>query len=247
MFLPSECESTKQHSSSALARPATVFGINFANKLGLAAGLDRTGQRVGELATTGIGHVEIGTLTNPGKLDIRYRTHQRRMRVGISVASSRPGLDQAVIEDYTRLIRELRSHCDFIVANLSSPDYARHGDTPGIGRLLDALKLEHHKDGHAPYIPLLIKVTVPEGAARLPEAVSIAGDKMLDAVIISSPCLRLLERAARLLNSIAVISVGGISTAEEAKKRLNAGAALVQVHSAFAQRGRTAIAELLNG
>ena len=40
-----------------------VFGIKFANPVGLAAGFDRNGEAFRELAALGFGFVEVGTVT----------------------------------------------------------------------------------------------------------------------------------------------------------------------------------------
>ena len=44
-------------------KPKTVFGVNFPNPIGLAAGLDKNGVALGALAALGFGFVEIGTVT----------------------------------------------------------------------------------------------------------------------------------------------------------------------------------------
>ncbi len=41
----------------------TVFGLKFKNPIGLAAGFDKNGQYIDELATLGFGFVEVGTVT----------------------------------------------------------------------------------------------------------------------------------------------------------------------------------------
>jgi dihydroorotate dehydrogenase len=44
-------------------KPKTVFGVNFPNPIGLAAGLDKNGAALAALAALGFGFVEIGTVT----------------------------------------------------------------------------------------------------------------------------------------------------------------------------------------
>jgi len=43
--------------------PARVLGLNFPNRLGLAAGFDKNAQGVRALALLGFGHIEVGTIT----------------------------------------------------------------------------------------------------------------------------------------------------------------------------------------
>ncbi len=44
-------------------RPVQVFGLNFSNPIGLAAGYDKDGLAWRGLATLGFGHIEVGTVT----------------------------------------------------------------------------------------------------------------------------------------------------------------------------------------
>ncbi|MDR3157810.1 MAG: quinone-dependent dihydroorotate dehydrogenase [Zoogloeaceae bacterium] len=43
--------------------PATVMGLDFPNRVGLAAGLDKNGAHIDALAALGFGHIEVGTAT----------------------------------------------------------------------------------------------------------------------------------------------------------------------------------------
>ena len=46
-----------------VAKPRTLFGLNFANPIGLAAGLDKNGVAIPAWAALGFGFIEIGTVT----------------------------------------------------------------------------------------------------------------------------------------------------------------------------------------
>src|SRR5262249_41372395 len=46
-----------------LSKPKTLFGLNFPNPIGLAAGLDKNGVALPAWAALGFGFVEIGTIT----------------------------------------------------------------------------------------------------------------------------------------------------------------------------------------
>ena len=64
------------------SKPRTVFGINFPNPVGLAAGFDKNGVALPALAALGFGFVEIGTVTakaqrgNPRPRIFRYPDQQ---------------------------------------------------------------------------------------------------------------------------------------------------------------------------
>ena len=51
------------HSHYVKDNPTEIFGIKFANKIGLAAGYDKDGLGWRGLASLGFGHIEIGTVT----------------------------------------------------------------------------------------------------------------------------------------------------------------------------------------
>jgi len=50
-------------SPTTAASPVEVMGLNFPNRVGLAAGLDKNGEAIDGLAAIGFGFVEIGTIT----------------------------------------------------------------------------------------------------------------------------------------------------------------------------------------
>ncbi len=52
------------------SKPKTLFGLNFRNPIGLAAGLDKNGVALPAWAALGFGFIEIGTVTamaQPGR------------------------------------------------------------------------------------------------------------------------------------------------------------------------------------
>jgi dihydroorotate dehydrogenase len=62
------------HSFRPPAKPKTVFGLNFPNPIGLAAGFDKNGVALPAWAALGFGFIEIGTVTakaQPGNLKPR--------------------------------------------------------------------------------------------------------------------------------------------------------------------------------
>src|SRR5690625_7173842 len=46
-----------------VSRPVTVMGLEFPNRIGLAAGMDKKGRCIDGLAAMGFGLVEVGTVT----------------------------------------------------------------------------------------------------------------------------------------------------------------------------------------
>jgi dihydroorotate dehydrogenase len=50
-------------SQTRVADPVTVAGLNFPNRIGLGAGLDKNGRCIDGLGAMGFGHIEVGTVT----------------------------------------------------------------------------------------------------------------------------------------------------------------------------------------
>ena len=227
--------------------PARAMGLDFANALGIAAGIDKTGARLAELARTGVGHVEVGTLTAAAEVTVDRKSLPDGLIVGLNFASPRSGLDAQVVDDYAGLLRACWHRADYLVANLSSPTGGRHGDTPRIGGLISRLAEERRRlvDTTGISRPLLIKVGGGPCGSRLPRAILAARRARFDGVVLASPFARRLEEIRPILEGAVVISVGGVATTEEASARRAAGAALVQIHTAFQQDGARAVQRLL--
>lgn len=135
----------------ALRHPALgreVFGLHFDNPVGLAAGIDRSGEAVPGWAAVGFGFVEVGTLTprpQPGNprpriyrlpndralihrtglpnrgLDAAIR-HLRRPRkgviVGCNIGRNTSTLPEGVPSDYLKLFRNLYQYADYFTVHV---------------------------------------------------------------------------------------------------------------------------------
>jgi dihydroorotate dehydrogenase len=58
-----DCSATRKLMQSRPLAPATVMGLKLANRVGLAAGLDKNGAHIDALGNLGFGFIEIGTIT----------------------------------------------------------------------------------------------------------------------------------------------------------------------------------------
>lgn len=151
-----------------------VFGLDFPNPVGLAAGFDKNARYVRALSRLGFGHIEIGTVTGEGQPgNPRPRLfrlpHDEALlnRMGFNNAGSAAverTLDQSPFEgilgvnigktksvpldeapfDYEKSFRRLHRFASYFVVNVSSPN------TPGLRELQDkeplTRLLEHLQD-----------------------------------------------------------------------------------------------------
>lgn len=148
------------------ADPVTVMGIEFPNRVGLAAGLDKNAEHIDGLAAMGFGFIEVGTVTprpqpgNPKPRMFRLKEHQaiinrmgfnnkgidnllakaesRRFSgpLGINIGKNFDTPVENANDDYLIGLRKAYPMADYITVNVSSPN------TPGLRTLQfgDSLK-----------------------------------------------------------------------------------------------------------
>jgi dihydroorotate dehydrogenase len=167
----------------------------------------------------------------------------------MNIASTCPGLDDRVIEDYASMLRHVSKHCDYVVANLSAPGLNRDGNTPGVDALVRRLSMTRDVisaiDGRR--VPLLLKLEAGPSSAPFPAAIMAARSGGIDGIVLVSSCVRRLSAICAYLDRLAVVSVGGVNSADDVRARLAAGAVLVQVHRAFANGGAEQVRRILEG
>jgi dihydroorotate dehydrogenase len=139
-----------------------LWGIDFPNPVGLAAGFDKSGSSFNALGALGFGFVEIGTVTalpqpgnphprlfrlprdgallnrmgfnNPGAEAVaaRLRSTPAEPVLGINLGKSKATPLEEAAADYLRSLELLERHARYLVVNVSSPN------TPGLRKLQDA-------------------------------------------------------------------------------------------------------------
>ncbi len=132
--------------------PKTVFGLEFKNPVGLAAGLDKNGDYIKALARLGFGFIEIGTITpkaqpgNPKPRLFRYPKEEaiiNRMGfnnkgidyliakikkakykgiLGINIGKNASTPIEEALEDYLICLNKAYSYASYITINISSPN-----------------------------------------------------------------------------------------------------------------------------
>jgi len=140
--------------------------------------------------------------------------------------------------------------------------------------LLDAIQKEREaiSTGRGGYAPILVKIAPDLSDEELDDAIGVILDKGMDGVIATNTTLArdglkskhqsesgglsgkplavkseaVLSRVVKLVNGkIPVISVGGIMSPDDAKKRLALGASLVQMYTGMVYRGPQLVREIL--
>lgn len=218
-----------------------ALNLHFPNRIGLAAGIDRTGRELAALADLGFGHVEVGTITKASDIEIDRSRLPAGFRVGINFASSLPGLDGDVIDDYVAVMIAAWDRADFLVANLTSPRAGRTGDTPGVDMLMARLRsMQGRLAARSGLLrPLLIKISGGRRGDAMPAALVAARRHAFEGVVLVTHDIDRMKAARDFMACGDIVSVGGVSSPACICSRLAAGAALVQIHSAFVTGGFT--------
>jgi dihydroorotate dehydrogenase len=149
---------------SEVAHPSLhrqLFGLDFPNPVGLAAGLDKNGEVIDGMAKMGFGYIEIGTITpkpqdgNPKPRLFRLRddnaiinrmgfnnvgaiqaaknlaARKSNIIVGGNIGKNKATPNEEAVNDYKACFQMLHEYVDYFVVNVSSPN------TPGLRALQD--------------------------------------------------------------------------------------------------------------
>ena len=146
-----------------------LFGLTFANPVGLAAGFDKNAVLYNELANFGFGFIEIGTVTPKGQLgNPKKRLFRLKDDQGIinRMGFNNDGVEEAIknlkknkhkviiggnigkntetkLEDYTQdyldVFKELHSFVDYFVLNVSCPNVGSHAKLSDKDYLLELI------------------------------------------------------------------------------------------------------------
>lgn len=188
-----------------------VAGIEFANPLGLAAGVDKDGRAIDAWFGLGFGGVEIGTLTplpQPGNasprlfrlvedravvnrfgfnnhgLDdalLRAKEAKRRGVLGVNVGANKEATDR--IADYAHGVAVAAPVADYVTINISSPN------TPGLRDLQHGaalIELLAACDAARGTTPLFLKVAPDLDAPAIDGIARAAIDMHVDALVVGN-------------------------------------------------------------
>ena len=147
----------------------SLFGMDLANRLGIAAGLDKNGDFIDSLGALGFGFIEVGTITpiaqkgnpkprifrifnenaiinrlgfnNKGVDHLVKKLKKRKFNgiVGVNIGANKDSSGQDRINDYLTCFRKVHELCDYITVNISSPNTPNLRDLHQSDNLTDLL------------------------------------------------------------------------------------------------------------
>ena len=233
-----------------------VFGRDFANPIGLAAGFDKDARVPDAMLRTGFGFVECGTVTpkpqagNPrprlfrlvedraviNRMGFnndgmeaafaRLRARRRGGVVGVNIGANKDSEDR--VADYRAAFARLAPLADYVAVNISSPN------TPGLRGLQDRDELERllstltQSRSHLGLsVPLLVKIAPDLDGQALDAIADVASRSGIEGLIVSNTTV---ARPSTLKSSHAP-QVGGLSGAPLLESSTNI------LHEMFARVG----------
>ncbi|MAW16205.1 MAG: quinone-dependent dihydroorotate dehydrogenase [Flavobacteriaceae bacterium] len=196
-----------------------VFGLQFPNPVGLAAGFDKDAKLYHELSNFGFGFIEIGTVTpkpqdgNPKPRLFRLKQDEgiiNRMgfnNEGVVAAAKRLKKNKGVLiggnigknkntpnnqaqEDYLICFDTLFDVVDYFVVNVSSPNTPNLRDLQDKEPLTSLLNvLQKRNANKASRKPILLKIAPDLSNSQLDDIIDIVSDTQIDGVIATNTTL----------------------------------------------------------
>ena len=283
-----------------------VFGLNFPNRVGLAAGFDKDGIAWRGLSLMGFGHIEIGTVTlrpqigNPKPRIFRYPAYSmlinrmgfpsrgsdyviskidgwkpKDLILGVNIGKNKETPNEEATYEYIKLFKKFALLADYIAINVSSPN------TIGLRKLQARKALEklckyligarhNYKNIYGKYVPLLLKISPDLRNSELEDIIDVVCQTGIDGIIATNttvsrfsdgtnnwetgglsgrPLYKKSLEVIKFINQttggkVKTVGVGGIFSLDDAKKMIDAGAALIQIYTGFIYNGPTLIKKL---
>ena len=187
--------------------------------------------------------------------------------VGINIGKNFDTPNENALDDYLKAYRAVYTAADYIAVNISSPNTKGLRDLQAASQMRDLIRAIQderalHSDAQPPIALKIAPDLEDEHIAGLAEVFNETG---IDAVIatnttidrdavkshpraeeagglsgapVRSPSTHVIRELRNTLHAeIPIIGVGGISCAEDAREKLDAGAALVQIYTGLVYRG----------
>ena len=197
-----------------------LFGLNFPNPVGLAAGFDKDAKLFNELSRFGFGFIEIGTLTpkpqdgnskkrmfrlpedeglinrlgfnNEGvEAAVRRLKKNKGVLIGGNIGKNKITSNKEAVNDYIFCFNSLFEYVDYFVVNVSSPN------TPNLRALQDKEPLINLlstlKDLNNKKLipkPILLKIAPDLTEDQLIDIVEIVKSTKIDGVIATNTTVR---------------------------------------------------------
>ena len=230
-----------------------LWGLQFRNPVGVAAGFDKHGEAVRGLSDIGFGFVEVGSVTpkpqdkSEGHLAVRRRLELLRAGGFNGILGINLGQDtssSSAVSDYVAGVTQFSHLADFLVINVSS--HSTSGQE--LKNLIQSVLAARRELGLVRPPPLLVKISPDLTEPELTDIAQVvtAPDSRVDGLVVSETSL--VSSSSQSTSTIStmfsltggklpLVSEGSVSSGAEAWEKVQAGASLVQVSAGLLQHG----------
>lgn len=192
------------------------FGLGFTNPLGVAAGFDKNGRAVNQLASLGFGFVEVGTVTlrpqggnerprlfrlptdqalinrlgfnNDGAATVagRLAKLKRKCLVGVNIGRNKDVPNEEAVENYLGAFEILHPVADYLAINVSSPNTPNLRELQRAESLDDLLGSLQRRNGELGAKPLLVKIGPDLSDSEIVEVVDVCRGNGIAGIIATN-------------------------------------------------------------
>lgn len=202
----------------------------------------------------------------------RLRKKKTDIIIGGNIGKNKVTPNECAVDDYIICFNELFDVVDYFVVNVSSPNtpnLRELQEKEPLMNILNALQKINHKN-ESPK-PLLLKIAPDLSDDQLYDIIDIVKSTKIDGVIATNTTISrdnllspnkseigglsgkpVKDRSTKIIRflseksnkAFAIIGVGGIHSAKDAKEKLEAGADLVQIFTGFIYEGPKLVKEI---
>ena len=214
------------------------FGLKFTNPLGVAAGFDKNGVVVNQLASLGFGFVEVGTVTyepqtgnpkprlfrlsndnalinrlgfnNDGAAVIaeRLKKLEARCIVGINIGKNKDVGNDQAAENYLKSFDLVHPSADYVAVNISSPNTPKLRELQKAESLAELLDVLQTRNKELGTKPLLVKIAPDLTDGEIEAIVDIALRHEMSGIIATNTTI---SRDGLKTRDVDRIGAGGLS------------------------------------
>lgn len=215
-----------------------IFDLDFANPLGIAAGFDKNGVAVPQIARLGFGFVEVGTVTynpQPGNpkprmfrlpadkalinrlgfnndgaevVARRLGLVERKCVIGVNIGKNKDVPNEEAVENYLAAFDLLQPLADYVAVNISSPNTPNLRDLQKGENLDELLAALEGRNDELGPKPILVKIAPDLSDGEIEEAVAVCRGRRIAGIIATNTTIS--REGLRSANAAAV-GAGGLS------------------------------------
>ncbi|MCF0174966.1 MAG: hypothetical protein HUJ95_06470, partial [Bacteroidales bacterium] len=233
--------------------------LTFNNPFGISSGIDINAEYINPLTLTGCSFVEIGPVTpeaqnnNKGVLYVLNNLKKIKPNtiVAACITKNKTTDSEDAVKDYEKCFALLNDFVDMFIINLSGDTieekHAMH-DVEYLSEILDKLlSLRLYFDR---FTPILIKISDSIPSSQIDDILDYSMRNGIDGIVLHTNSYDTLLELVKNIHektkgNFPIIASGDVTTADQAKEILSSGATLIDLYSAFFEKGGSVIKNIL--